>query len=200
MMRTAVDLLALASLAALVACSTAPVTTPAEASRGSGASTVAGAPNQRPAACVVLVANPSLSQAVLDAAMELPALRGTPANVVPGALPDCTIVVKFDSSVSQERQRRNLEGAIAGGLPSILLGAMVPWACATTHVLSATVLRADGSEIACEVVTEKQDTVGTMLWCPNVTEPSASLARKMAATAFAKLEQSGVLPAEGKPR
>jgi hypothetical protein len=148
---------------------------------------------------ILIQVKPSLKQAVLEAANQRPFLRGAGVNTQPGDSSALTIVMTFESRVDRERQRSNLEGAVATGLSGLILGAIVPWACATTHTLSAQVLRADGAQILAETVSEAENKVGTMLWCPDVTEPGAAVATKMAGSLFSKLEQSGLFTSSGKP-
>jgi hypothetical protein len=103
-----------------------------------------------------------------------------------------TVRLSFNSSVDRKRQVSNQSGAIIGGPVTMLLGAVMPWACATNHYLEVTVLGSDGTLLAHEHLQEKEERVGTMVWCPDVTEPGEGVAKEMADAVFGKLEQAGV--------
>ena len=198
-MRTCGLAFALASSVVLASCATAPATTPVpEPPRANAVSENAEALRVE-AASILIRVNPSLEQAVREAAIQQPFLRAAGVNAQPARSPAFVIVMNYESRVDRKNQRSNMEGAIATGLTGLLLGSMVPWACATNHTLYAKVLRGDGEEVLAETVSAEENKVGTMLWCPDITEPSSGVATTMARTLFVKLEQTGVFKVSGRP-
>lgn len=142
--------------------------------------------------------SPSLTDAVRAAANRRDCLRqATYDGDAARKAEYLTILLRFESTVDRSRQLSNRDGAFIGGLPTILLGAMVPWKCGVAHTLNATVLSADGREVFHDSTSEAETTVGAMTWCPDVTEPGQPLATKMADHLFAKIEQTRVLTARG---
>jgi hypothetical protein len=138
---------------------------------------------------------PTLQEAVRKAAFHHPSLKSAAIGTMPAmpAMPvKYTIQLSFNSQVDRTQQVRNRDGAVAGGLLTMITGAVVPWSCPTNHQLSASVLRKDGTQVAQETVYEIEKRIETMTWCPNVNEPDEALATKMADTLFSKLEQAKV--------
>jgi hypothetical protein len=172
---------------ALMSCVSGPTIQPAPAT-----STESGM-----VAVVFIEVQPSLREAVRKASSEYPSLIGAAIGTRPATPVEYTILLSFFSRVDGSRQLSNQGGAVAGGLLTMITGAVVPWPCPTTHELSASVLRSDGTQLAHEFMREQENRVGTMVWCPDVTEPSEALAAKMASALFRKLENDGVL---GAPR
>jgi len=62
------------------------------------------------------------------------------------------------------------------------------------HTLDATVTRAHGDPAATYRVQQKETKIGTMLACPDVTEPGKSVATQMVAELLPKVAADGVLP------
>jgi hypothetical protein len=151
-----------------------------------------------PAPSVFIEVQPPLREAVHAAALRHPLLRNSTVGDQPSAPVQYTVRLSFNSSVDRKRQVSNQSGAIIGGPVTMLLGAVMPWACATNHYLEVTVLGSDGTLLAHEHLQEKEERVGTMVWCPDVTEPGEGVAKKMADAVFGKLEQAGVFSSGGK--
>lgn len=152
-----------------------------------------------PAPSVYVEVQPSLKEAVHAAAVRHPLFRNSTVGVQPAAPLQYTVRLSFSCYVDRRRQVSNQSGAIIGGPATMILAAIMLWACATTHYLEATVLGSDGTVLAREHLQEKEERVGTMIWCPDVTEPGEEVARKMADAVFGKLEQAGVLSSAAKP-
>lgn len=150
------------------------------------------------AASLFIEVQPSLREAVRKAASQRPLLRGSAVGIQPAAPVEYTIRLSFSSLVDRRPQISNQDGAVAGGLMTMITGAVVPWPCPTKHQLSASVLRSDGTQLAQEFLQEEENRVGTMIWCPDVTEPGEALAAKMADALFRKLEQDGVFTGTGR--
>jgi hypothetical protein len=146
---------------------------------------------------VFIEVQPSLREAVRKATGQYPSLAGSAIGNRPATHVEYIIRLSFFSQVDRSRQLSNRDGAVAGGLPSMLLGAVMPWPCPTTHQLHALVLRRDGTELAQVVLQEEESRVGTMTWCPTVDEPSEVFATKLANSLFRKLATDGVLGAMG---
>jgi hypothetical protein len=165
--------------------------TPLRRAAGTGVDASGREPARPDAGAYVLIrVSPSLRDAVREAAGKRTYLRGYAFDPQASEAPRYTILLSFSSRVDRRRQTSNFDGAVILGPAGLLLGAITPWACATTHTLSATVLSGEGVQLAGESLSESENKVGTMLWCPEVTEPDAALATKMADALFGRLEQA----------
>jgi hypothetical protein len=138
---------------------------------------------------------PGLREVVRRAAAGYPSLRG--AVFADQAPPDAdwSITMRFESRVDRSGQVSNQSGAAIGGPATLLLGAITPWPCPVRHTLTITIERRDGGASSSEVIVEDERRIGTMIWCPEVSEPDGAMATRLANALFDRLERDRVLVA-----
>jgi len=107
----------------------------------------------------------------------------------------------FTSLVDRSSQRRNQDGAVIGGLPTLLLGSITPWSCPTTHTLRASLSRRDGEQLRSFSADVLQKRVGTMLMCTEVEEPKDSVVAELLGKVLAEMASDSAIapsaPADG---
>jgi hypothetical protein len=138
---------------------------------------------------------PSLREVVRRAAAGYPSLRG--AVFADQAPPDAdwSITMHFESRVDRSGQVSNQSGAVIGGPATMLLGAITPWPCPVRHTLTIKIERRDGGASSSEAIVEDERRIGTMIWCPDVSEPDGAMAARLANALFDRLERDRVLVA-----
>jgi hypothetical protein len=95
---------------------------------------------------------------------------------------------------------------VIGGPATLLLGAITPWSCPTTHRLMATLTDQSGESLGGYWADALQKRVGTMLICTEVEEPKDEIVTKLvsdvlqdiAARSAARLAETGA-PASSQP-
>lgn len=161
----------------------------ARASPETAAAPLADAPR------VFVHVQPSLREVVRGAAAGYPSLRAAVfADQVPQDA-DWSITMHFESRVDRSGQVSNQSGAAIGGPATLLLGAITPWPCPVRHTLTITIERRDGGAQSSEVIVEDERRIGTMIWCPDVSEPDGAMATRLANALFDRLERDRVLVA-----
>ena len=164
-------------------------TTQARPSPEAAAAPLADAPR------VYVQVQPSLREVVRRAAAGYPSLRA--AVFADQAPPDAdwSIRMLFESRVDRSGQVSNQSGAAIGGPATMLLGAITPWPCPVRHTLTITIERRGGGASSSEVIVEDERRIGTMIWCPDVSEPDGAMAARLATALFDRLERDRVLVA-----
>ncbi len=160
--------------------------TQAAASAMAAAGTVASAPARVPAASaatpalLVLTVRQSQRESVRKGFEKTApgiamVLEGDPRT----AEPHRDLRLWFSAHVDRSSQMSNRDGAVIGGLATVLLGTITPWSCPVTHSLQASLLAPDGTELRTWTITHKDKHLGTMLACPDVDEPEPAAILEM---------------------
>ena len=134
------------------------------------------------AACFKVTARPGLHEAIAAAAAKtVPATAIRFEGQAGAELCERTLDLAFTSEVDRSGQRRNRDGAAMMGLTGVLLGAITPWACPTTHTLTAVVTNGAGEQTNRFEAQKVQKRIGTMLACGDVEEPNDSIVTELVA-------------------
>jgi len=131
-------------------------------------------------ACYLVDVNPQLQNAVREAAAKAvpPVAVRFPGESRAEAC-KFRLALEFTSTVDRSSQRRNQDGAVIGGPATLLLGAITPWSCPTTHRLTATLTSRSGESLGSYRAEALQKRVGTMLMCTEVEEPQDEIVTKL---------------------
>jgi hypothetical protein len=144
---------------------------------------------------IVFVVKQSLRDAVRQAAeQDPPPLDFSFEGDSKASRASYTIQLNFSSVVDRTSQTQNRDGAFIGGLPTLLLGAITPWACPTTHTLIAVVTDASGKQLKSYELLEKEKRIGTMLACGDVEDPGKSIIVKLVSELLQRIRDDKVLP------
>lgn len=148
--------------------------------------------------CYRVDVNPHLQDAVREAAT-----KASPPVAVrfvgEAGADDCTyrLALEFTSTVDRSSQRRNQDGAVIGGPATLLLGAITPWSCPTTHRLQATLTDRSGASLGGYWADALQKRVGTMLICTEVEEPKDAIVTNLVGDVLRDIAaRSALAPAE----
>ena len=153
-------------------------------------------------ACYLVDVNPQLQNAVREAAAKAvpPVAVRFPGESRAEAC-KFRLALEFTSTVDRSSQRRNQDGAVIGGLPTLLLGSITPWSCPTTHTLRASLSRRDGEQLRSYSADVLQKRVGTMLMCTEVEEPKDSVVAELLGKVLAEMASDSAIapsaPADG---
>lgn len=143
---------------------------------------------------LLLVLDPALRGAVGDAIRAAePAQEFVFEGDSRAAEPHRTLQLDFTSLVDRSGQRRNQDGAVIGGLATLLLGSITPWSCPVTHALNASLTAPDGSLLHAWDASVKDKHVGTMLMCPDVDKPEKDALQKLARELMQRMRADGFL-------
>jgi hypothetical protein len=143
------------------------------------------------AACFKVTARPGLHEAIAAAAAKTVPATATRFEGRAGAeLCERTLDLAFTSEVDRSGQRRNRDGAAMMGLTGVLLGAITPWACPTTHTLTAVVTNRAGEQTNRFEAQKVQKRIGTMLACGDVEEPNDSIVTELVADVLRQMAEA----------
>lgn len=143
------------------------------------------------AACFKVTARPGPHEAIAAAAAKtVPATAIRFEGQVGAELCERTLDLAFTSEVDRSSQRRNQDGAAMMGLTGVLLGAITPWACPTTHTLTAVVSNRAGEQINRFEAQKVQKRIGTMLACGDVDEPNDSIVTELVADVLRQMAEA----------
>lgn len=144
---------------------------------------------------IVFVVKHSLRDAVLKAAEQNPPpMDFSFEGDLKASRDSYTIQLNFSSVVDRASQTQNRDGAVIGGLPTLLLGAITPWVCPTTHTLSAVVTDPGGKQLKSYQLEEKEKRVGTMLMCGDIEDPGKSIIVKLVSELLQRITDDKILP------
>lgn len=143
------------------------------------------------AACFKVTARPGLYEAIAAAAAKtVPATAIRFEGQAGAELCERTLDLAFTSEVDRSGQRRNRDGAAIMGLTGVLLGAITPWACPTTHTLTAVVTNRAGEQTNRFEAQKVQKRIGTMLACGDVEEPNDSIVTELVADVLRQMAEA----------
>jgi hypothetical protein len=143
------------------------------------------------AGCLKVTARPGLHEAIAAAAAKAIPPTEIRFEGQPGAeLCERALDLAFTSVVDRSSQRRNQDGAAIMGLAGVLLGSITPWACPTTHTLTAVVTNRAGEEINRFEAQRVQKRIGTMLACGDVEEPNDSIVTELVADVLRQMAEA----------
>ena len=158
----------------------APETPPAQAAQPATEVIPTAPVSPAPAAehLVLIRIAPAYREAVRGAAEQCtPPVRVTFDG--PSDAAELVVALEFTAAVDRTRQRTNEGGAVAGGPATMVLGAIVPWACPTTYTLTGVVSDRQGNQVGEYTRSETKKRVGTMLFCRDPGTPDAALAGRL---------------------
>jgi hypothetical protein len=143
------------------------------------------------AGCFEVTARPGVHEAIAAAA----AKNAPPTEIrfegQPGAeLCERALDLAFTSVVDRSGQRRNQDGAAMMGLAGVLLGSITPWACPTTHTLTAVVTNRAGEQLNRFEAQRVQKRIGTMLACGDVEEPNDSIVTELVTDVLRQMSEA----------
>jgi hypothetical protein len=143
------------------------------------------------AACFKVTARPGLHEAIAAAAAKtVPATAIRFEGQAGAEICERTLDLAFTSEVDRSGQRRNRDGAAMMGLTGVLLGAITPWACPTTHTLTAVVTNRAGEQTNRFEAQKVQKRIGTMLACGDVEEPNDSIVTELVADVLRQMAEA----------
>jgi hypothetical protein len=143
------------------------------------------------AACFKVTARPGLHEAIAAAAAKtVPATAIRFEGQAGAEICERTLDLAFTSMVDRSSQRRNQDGAAIMGLAGLLVGAITPWTCPTTHTLIAVLTNRAGEQINRFQAEKMQKRIGTMLACGDVEEPNDSIVTELVADVLRQMSEA----------
>jgi hypothetical protein len=146
--------------------------------------------------CLFVTVRPSLRNVVRVAADKVQPPLVIRFEGDPGAeLCERSVELTFSLTVDRSSQSENWEDTEGADAEVVLLGALLPWPCPTTHTLLAVVRNRAGDQLDSFEVSRLEERTGTILTCTNESGPSDSIATKLVRDVLRRLTASTKSPA-----